>query len=57
MTIIQKDIERYTSYMEFAQDELFRCHPNSEKRLQNIIMQYCKVIKELELLAEALKIN
>lgn len=50
----QQDIERYTAYKEFAQDGLYRCHPNDEKRFQKIIAIYSKVILAMEELEAAI---
>ncbi len=50
-TIIEDDIERYTAYMEFAHDGLVNCHPNDEKRFQDILTGYRETINALESLA------
>ena len=52
----QQDIERYTAYKEFAQDGLYRCHPNDEKRFQKIIAIYSKVISAIEELEAAIEL-
>ena len=57
MTAIQKDIERYQGYLEFAQDGLFRCHPNDEKRFQELIFSYSAIINTLEVLQQKLGAN
>ena len=48
MTIIEQDIDRYTGYKEFAQDGLYRCHPNDEKRLKHLISCYDKLLEAME---------
>jgi hypothetical protein len=48
MSIITADIERYTGYLEFAQDGLRNCHPNDEKRFSRIIKAYELAIAALE---------
>ncbi len=54
MTIIQKDIERYQGYLEFAQDGLFRCHPKDEPHFQQVIFAYSEILADLEKLQDLL---
>lgn len=55
MTIIERDIESYTSYKEFAQDGLYNCHPNDEQYFKKIIKHYDEIIDSLEKLKSLIK--
>jgi len=55
MTILENDINKYKGFLEFAQDGLFNCHPNDEKRFQTLIFHYTKILSSLKDLNEILK--
>jgi hypothetical protein len=55
MTIIENDINKYQGFLEFAQDGLFKCHPNDEQKFQKLVFHYGKVLSALEELKEILK--
>lgn len=48
MNILDADIERYTSYLEFTQDGLYRCHPRDEPRFMALKEGYQDIIQALE---------
>lgn len=48
MNILDLDIQRYIGYSEFAQDGLYRCHPNDEPRFKELLNGYNKIIEALE---------
>lgn len=48
MNILDADIERYTAYLEFAQDGLYRCHPKDEPRFKELAEGYKRIIEALE---------
>jgi hypothetical protein len=54
MRIVDEDIQLYTASMEFAQDGLYRCHPNDEARFKKLIKKYESVLNALEDLKQTL---
>lgn len=48
MRIIDEDIQLYTASLEFAQDGLYRCHPNDESRFKELITGYERVLISLD---------
>lgn len=54
MNQLELDIQRYQGYVEFAQDGLYRCHPNDETRIKAKIESYKEVISALQKLDAAL---
>ena len=54
-TLLQQDIERYTSYQEIAHDGLCRCHPNDETRFKEIIKSHEAIIAAMKNLDIALR--
>jgi hypothetical protein len=48
MNILDADIERYTSYLEFTLDGLYRCHPKDEPRFKELKQGYEKILEALE---------
>jgi hypothetical protein len=55
MTIVQNDINKYQGFLEFAQDGLFNCHVNDEKKFQKLIFHYGEVLSALEELKKILR--
>jgi hypothetical protein len=57
MTILENDINKYQGFLEFAQDGLFNCHVNDEKKFQKLIFHYEKVLSAMNELKEILHEN